>query len=739
MGSEKSKPNGHIAPTAKKEKSSAYSQDASANSRISMLMIHDLLLIWLDGNIDVSKSDCQHTLTNLGQTVNIVNTFTDAERCIQFVNTVEEKKICIIISGALGLNVVSRIHDLRQVETIFIFCANKQYHEGWAKEWSKIKGIFTEIEPICLTLKYTAQQSERNAISISIMNTASDLSKKNLDQFDLPFVYIQIMKELFSTMHFGPQHFHEFVQYCRRVLADDDQQLKQVDEFEEKYHDQTPLWWYTREFFLYLMLDRALRTMNTTIIIKLGFFIADLQRQIEELHEEQFGIHGSNERFTVYRGQGMNKEKFEEITATKDELLSFNCFLSATKRRKVALKFAQQALMNPDVIGVLFVMNIDPARYTTPFVSIVKVGYFGEKEDDILFSICTVFRIGEVTLIEAGNDRLVQIELTLINDSDYGLRQLTDCIQEESLPDLKGWHRLGAVLRKMGEFRMAQQVYEILLEQELDENNKTSIYSQLGMIKQELGEYSEAIAYFEKAIEIEERHTPRNETSLSHTYNNIGMVYFRMGDYPKALISHEKALVLKEQSLPAMHPQLASSYGNIGIVYFSMGDYPKALASHDKALQIKQQSVSPTHPSLAMSYNNIGNVYFSMHEYTSALASYEKALAIRQQSLPPTHLHLASSYNNIGLVYDSMGDYPQALASHEKALDIQQNSLAATHPDLIATHNNMGVVYKNMGNYPKALACFEIAVDIAQRTLPANHPDLEKWRSNLADIQNKLH
>src|SRR4051812_3831162 len=52
-------------------------------------------------------------------------------------------------------------------------------------------------------------------------------------------------------------------------------ELKNVDKLQEKYRDETPIWWYTYECFLYLMLNRGLRTMDTDIIIKTGFFIND--------------------------------------------------------------------------------------------------------------------------------------------------------------------------------------------------------------------------------------------------------------------------------------------------------------------------------------------------------------------------------------------------------------------------------------------------------------------------------
>ena len=135
------------------------------------------------------------------------------------------------------------------------------------------------------------------------------------------------------------------------------------------------------------------------MIVSMGFFISDLHRHIEQLHQEQFGGHRSKKSFIVYRGQGLSKADFEQLSKTKGGLLSFNNFLSTSKKQEVSMGFVQDALTNVEVVGVLFVMAIDPTQSNTPFASITGVSYFEEEEDEVLFSMHTVFRIGETTPI----------------------------------------------------------------------------------------------------------------------------------------------------------------------------------------------------------------------------------------------------------------------------------------------------------------------------------------------------
>ncbi|CAF3796830.1 unnamed protein product [Adineta steineri] len=584
--------------------------------------------------------------------------------------------------------VTNRRMNMQRMQNVLLIC-NREWHEQWTKEWPKIKGVFTDITSICGALKQAAQQCEQNATSISFV-----ASNKKLDQLDPSFMYTQILKEILLTIKFGDEHFKDFITYCREVYEDDENELRNVNQLQTTYKNNIPIWWYTWDAFLYRMLNQALRLMDVDMIVRMGFFINDLHCDIQRLHSEQFDGHPSSTTFTVYRGQSLSKEDFTEMTKTKGGLLSFNSFLSTSKNRNVSLNFAQQGATNPDLVGILFIISINSTDSTTPFSSVTDVSYF-HTEDEVLFSMHTIFRIGDIKPID-GNNHLYQVNLTLTNDNDQDLRTLTDHIRQETLPDQEGWYRLGLLLKKMGQFNKAQEVYEVLLHQTTNESGKTPIYDQLGQIKYNQGEYQEALAYFEKSLAIRQKTLPSNHLDLGNSYDNIGNVYYSMGDYPKALSSHEKALAIKQQSLPSNHPGLGNSYNNIGVVYNSMGDYPKALSSH------------------------------------------EKALAIKQQSLPSNHPGLGGSYYNIGIVYRKVGDYPKALSNYEKALAIRQQSLPSNHPDLGGSYNNIGLVYENMGNYAKAHSFYERAVQIAEQSLPANHPDLQMYRKNLENIKKKL-
>jgi len=294
--------------------------------------------------------------------------------------------------------------------------------------------------------------------------------------------------------------------------------------------------------------------------------------------------------FTVYRGQGLSQADFHKLKNTEGGLMSFNNFLSTSLDREVSLVFAQSDPNNSDVIGVLFQITVDPSILSTPFANIRSVSNH-QDEEEILFSMHAVFRIGKIKQINDDNPHW-QVELSLTSDNDPQLHVLTERIREEIYPDEKGWYRLSYLLIKLGELNKAQEICEVLLDQTSPEHEKATIYHMRGWIKSEQGKYPEAIMFYEKSIQIKEIILSPTHSNLTNSYNNIASVYGNMGENSKALSYHEKALEIYQKTLPTNHLCFAACYQNMGLVYSDTGKYAKALSYYEKALEIFKKNSS---------------------------------------------------------------------------------------------------------------------------------------------------
>lgn len=674
--------------------------------------VENTLLVWVDHTIDKSNKDFQRDLTQFQQVINQVIVCTKLDNCVDVLGSIRMEKVFVILSNVPAQDLVSTIHSMAQINSIYILHDDQVQQEQWIKEWPKIKGLYGSITSICEAIQIDKTQCNQDFISMSFIPSITSGSNVVLNQLDPSFMYTQLFMNTLLEMKHNEQSLKDFVVYCGNAYADNLNTLQLINRFEHDYYSTESLFWYTQHCFIYEMLNRALRLLKADIIVTMGFFIQDLHRQIKHLHEEQLGWYHS-EPFVVYRGQGLSNSNFRKLQMAEGGLMSFNCFLSTSKNRQVSLMFADRPQGDNETVGILFVMTIDPNITSASFADITSNSHFSY-EEEILFSTNTVFRIREIKESK-DKPRLFEVHLSLTSDDDEQLRTLTNLF-EKDLKGGTGYERLGNLLIKVGQFDKAEELYLALLEQALTQSDKASYYHHLGLIKGYQEDYYEALRYHERSLSIEEGILPVNYANLAVCYNSIGGVYEKLKEYSKALSFHEKAFSIWKETLPENHSNIATSYNNIGSVYDSMKEYSKALSFYERALIIQEKILPPSHPDLADSYNNIGFTCTNMEDYSKAVAFYEKALSIWDRTLPKNHPSLITVYINLGDVYGKMGDYSKSLSFITKAISNEEEILFSARSDSIASN-------QNLGEYAESLAHLARFLNIQEPTVHETHPD----------------
>ncbi|CAF3099642.1 unnamed protein product [Rotaria sp. Silwood2] len=196
----------------------------------------------------------------------------------------------------------------------------------------------------------------------------------------------------------------------------------------------------------------------------MGFFVQDLHRQIEQIYFQT----QQTEKMIIYRRQGMSNVEFEKLKKSEGGLLSFNNFLSTSIDREVSFVFGNSARDDPDLTGILFRMEIDPSFSSVPFAALDDISFYSNFDQEILFSMHTIFRIGSMREIE---NKLWQIDLTLTNNNDQQLKNVTEFIRNE-INDGNRWMLMAGMMINMGKFDKALEIYNTLLETILNGTEK---------------------------------------------------------------------------------------------------------------------------------------------------------------------------------------------------------------------------------------------------------------------------
>ncbi|CAF1311096.1 unnamed protein product [Rotaria sordida] len=195
------------------------------------------------------------------------------------------------------------MHDKSQIYAIYIFCFDKSKYEQWTTEkWPKVRGVFTDIDSICDSLRQVAQECDDDDIKIT-------------GQIEPSFMYSMLFKEIVLEIHFDlEKEISALTKYARQIYKDTPEQLPIIDEFVQQYNgniNNSPVRWYTAECFTYKMLNKALGRLDAATLLKTGFFMHDLHRNIEELHEKQINDNDAPFPKTVFRGEVMTQEDFD--------------------------------------------------------------------------------------------------------------------------------------------------------------------------------------------------------------------------------------------------------------------------------------------------------------------------------------------------------------------------------------------------------------------------------------------
>ncbi|CAF1622051.1 unnamed protein product, partial [Adineta ricciae] len=96
-----------------------------------------------------------------------------------------------------------------------------------------------------------------------------------------------------------------------------------------------------------------------------------------------------------------------------------------------------------------------------------------------------------------------------------------------------------------------------------------SIYNNIGMLYKKRNHQLEiAPIYYDKSLQVKQKIFPSDYFDFALSYNNIGMVYYKMCNYSKAIQYYERALeICQSNNLPSDHPYLTTLRKNLARAY----------------------------------------------------------------------------------------------------------------------------------------------------------------------------
>ena len=554
-----------------------------------------LICLWIDNE----KKEPIDLRNNIGKTVHLFRYFNNIDQSIDYlINSNPTDRIIVIILQSFVAEILQLIHSFDQIDSIYIYNPSSTPLKHPIDQYKKVQGIFSNVKTITEKLQETIL--ERKPLGITFF------SSKDENRQDPSFMYSQLLKDLIlNNYHYtesDQQTKSDMLNYCREISSDDENTLNILNEFEENYLGELSIYWYTRECFLYKILNKALWTSQPDVLYKFRYFLRHLHQQIVTQSLSQ-----NTKPLIVYRGQNISHPQMNKLKENLHGYLSFNNFLSTSLDENIAITF-----VNGEQIGVLFEMVIQPGIKEYPFANIEHLsfqqGKFNEKE--ILFSMGTVFRIVQIEQEEF----YYRIKLVLTEEIDQTLAQFTEQLKKDirSSSCFLSFIKLIRELKQFECLNHFEQMFQNEKSNLTDWQIVDGIHNTFGLIYYDRGQFDQALIHFHSSLCVCLEYLPSNDRRIAVTYNNIGSVHSSQSKYEDALHFHQLALeCVKNSNISSM----ITYTNNIASIYFQQGKYKEALNHLERVIQLKIQHLWENHPSLIDTYHSISVIHHQMNHF----------------------------------------------------------------------------------------------------------------------------
>lgn len=518
-------------------------------------------------------------------------------------------------------------------------------------------------------------------LGFNILNDSNNPDKSTTG-VDGHFIHSLLLIDVLIRMRTIEKDKKELIKYCKNIYKGNNTELDLIHEFKHEYTSAKATWWYSRESFVYRLLNKALRVQNIDSLFLFRFVITDIYQQLKQ-NQCQTPVR-------VYRGQVMSNDELNSLKGSIGKLISINSFFSTSKSRHNAMNFFYASSVSNDLCGVLYNIDADPhVAKSKPFADISSVSDVG-KEKEILFMAGCVFRLNDIQYDK--KKQVWNIHMNLCGDGDHDLNNLFNYLKNEygCGGNEANLQSLGNVLYRMGKYDLAEKMYNRLLG-ELPPNDPSLsyLYQSLAMISKDRKQYDKSIELFQKSLEIKTRTDPNNFLHMAILNCCMGDVYEEAGSHSVAMECYKAAIDFSKIINAENSSHMAAVYHGIANIYNNHHNYSEALKYYKQSLDIQRKYLPATHADIATNHDRIGIVHQHLGQYDIAMNYLLNSLEIREKSRPPQHPDIARSHQKIGLLSAARNEQRQALMHLQKASTIFHHSLSPQHPDVIGIDNDI--------------------------------------------------
>jgi hypothetical protein len=163
--------------------------------------LEDITIVWFDRSVEQSN-DCIDFQSRIRHIINYLVVFNDCTACKDYLLSIEQEKIFLIVSGIDGESLVTLVHHLSKINSIYIFCFEKNRHEEWPKNYSKIRGVYENKDELLKILKHDALNCSLEILPMRALGIkAMQKTIKELNEEGGSFIWSHFLIHILRNMY----------------------------------------------------------------------------------------------------------------------------------------------------------------------------------------------------------------------------------------------------------------------------------------------------------------------------------------------------------------------------------------------------------------------------------------------------------------------------------------------------------------------------------------------------------
>ncbi|CAF1078768.1 unnamed protein product [Didymodactylos carnosus] len=696
--------------------------------------------------------------------------FANDDACIEYIRENKDKKICFITSGIYGSSVVPLIHELVQVESIFIYCMNVRKHQNWSRSFSKVHGVYCDQAELLVSLSKDIadfhiqlgdtcyQRNNEKAPrydyskALDILQTSNDtLSfdhdtlllltdfKSKLNRFSMEIIPQQIIASYQEAVIDVPIIQNQSILLNKRAA--------ELEKLPSNKEDITIVW-----------LDKYINDAieHTKILLnKINDYVQvyrDPYQCLSDIESKQEKI------FLIITGS--YAENFLTDFHIKPQIDSI--FIYCAKREK----YTNLLQKYNKIIGCFDLEQelIKSVHQTTELKSYANFSLLdnNNQQQHFLTRQSALFlwnQLLPVVLNEIKNELTVQQLLNLCevyySNNSRELKNIKDFYENYCCSKAIIWYTkdsfvhkvLNKALRthdheKLNAFRfyiqdLRAQLYEsyqILKKSE----HSIRVYRGLCLSSEELNKLKTNIGGLISSTGF--LSTSRDRTvalmysgqssNKSHIENVLFDIYCDTTTSSTIFVDISKYSSFPEEQ------EVLFDLGSVFEIYsverdLSSNCWTVKLRTENRSVEIVNNLIKTAKKE--MNQDNLLLLFAKLMLYLNEYSKTEDYFKQISNTIPEKHTDIARIYSNMASIHQISGKCNEALQSYKRALEMQ-----LYQPEIASTYCDIGDVYRSSGNYSNALVHLAKALEIQSNCLPLDHPDIQKTLYYIGDVKHKI-